>query len=303
MSSEGSASEFRLNVLNPDGRDPEQDFRAGVLDPRAHAPVNFHAYAACCGGFFLREVNRAIAEARPVLLLLRGDFRASERALAKLKKAGLPVAVSLKETGLHQIAGQLDDRARLTRFSEIVRAADGYVAPTLEAADLARTLREDAGSVEFIPTPYPLHDPQWDLSRPVAERQGIFLGTREWNVPSRNHAAALLAAKRLGEPVTVYCCEGRREERLLAALDFRPGQLTDPHASGQLPRLFAGGGGPQNRVATRHQFRARPGGGRRAALPAPVCGREWGDRAGGVSRNGAGTSAGWRVCWRRRGVC
>ncbi len=114
----------------------------------------------------------------------------------------------------------------LTRFSEIVRAADGYVAPTLEAADLARTLREDASSVEFIPTPYPLHDPQWNLSRPVAERQGIFLGTREWNVPSRNHAAALLAAKRLGEPVTVYCCEGRREERLLAALDFRPGQLT-----------------------------------------------------------------------------
>jgi len=36
---------------------------------------------------------------------------------------------------------------------------------------------------------------------------GIFVGTREWDVPTRNHFAALLVARQLcettGEPVTV----------------------------------------------------------------------------------------------------
>ena len=56
----------------------------------------------------------------------------------------------------------------------------------------------------FIPTPYPLHDPRWDFSRPFGERSGIFIGTREWNVPSRQHLAALVLALGLGEPVTVF---------------------------------------------------------------------------------------------------
>lgn len=224
-----SGGGFRLNVLNPDGNDPEQDFSAGG-DSAAHAPVNFHAYAACTGGSFLRVVKRAVEAQRPVLLLLRGDFRASERALLALKKARVPVAVSLKETGLHQIAEQLDEKSRLSRFLRIVREADGYIAPTPEAADFCRTVRGNAESVAFIPTPYPLHDERWNFSRPITERKGIMLGTREWDIPTRNHAAALLAAQRLseatGEPVTTYNCDGRREERLLARLDFRPGQLT-----------------------------------------------------------------------------
>ena len=228
MTSKGGGG-FRLSVLNPGGNDPEQDFSAPP-EPSAHAPVNFHAYAACTGGCFLRDVKRAITLRRPVLLLLRGDFRASEQALKALKEAGVPVAVSLKETGLHQIAEQLDEKNRLSRFLRIVREADGYVAPTPEAADFCRTVRGNAESVVFIPTPYPLHDESWDFSRPLAERKGIMLGTREWDIPTRNHAAALLAAQRLseatGEPVTTYNCDGRREERLLARLDFSPGQLT-----------------------------------------------------------------------------
>ena len=80
---------FRLTVLNPGGHDPEQQFPdgAGDIGPQ-HAPVNFHAFAACTGGSFQR---RATAEKTPVLLLLRGDFKASERAFARLKKTGCPV--------------------------------------------------------------------------------------------------------------------------------------------------------------------------------------------------------------------
>ena len=95
------ASDFKLTVLNPSGRDPEQHF-SETIEPGAgeHPPINFHAYAACTRGAFHYDVRRAIAEGTPVLLLLRGEFRASERALGQLKKHGRIVAVSLKETGL-----------------------------------------------------------------------------------------------------------------------------------------------------------------------------------------------------------
>src|SRR5688500_13701376 len=92
-------SNFRLTVLNPGGRDPEQHFLDGAGDlTQAHQPTNFHAYAACTRGSFQRETKSAMAEGTPVLLLLRGDFGASERALNALQKEGLFVAVSLKET-------------------------------------------------------------------------------------------------------------------------------------------------------------------------------------------------------------
>ncbi len=224
------AGGFRLSVLNPGGRDPEQDFAtaAGPQDA-AHAPVNYHAYAACTGGAFHRDVARAAEAGRPVLLLLRGDFRAGERALRALHKAGATVAVSLKETGLHQIAEQLAEKGRLARFMEIVASADGCIAPTPEAADIYRDLRRSGDAVAFIPTPYPLHDSQWDFSRPVEHRHGILVGTREWDVPSRNHAAALFAARQVSDVtgcrVTVYNFDGRKGERLVKQIGFRPNRL------------------------------------------------------------------------------
>lgn len=216
---------FRLTVLNPGGRDPQQHFPDGAGEiSQAHQPTNFHAYAACTHGSFQRETKAAMAGATPVLLLLRGDFSASERALAALQKAGRFVAVSLKETGLHQIANQLRDPVRLARFVRVVQRADGCIAPTPEAADLYRSIRGEADRVAFIPTPYPIDDRRWDFSRPIEERSGILIGTREWNVPSRNHLAALLLARQLsketGAPVTVYNFDGRKGTRLLSQVGF-----------------------------------------------------------------------------------
>jgi hypothetical protein len=223
---------FRLTVLNPGGRDREQCFGDGAGHPgKEHAPVNFHAFAACTAGTFQRETRSAIAENTPVLLLLRGDFRAAQRALVALKKSHRTVAVSLKETGLHQIAQQLRDPAKLVRFQNIVRTADGCVATTEEAVDIYRSFRSGANDerITFIPTPYPVGDTRWDFSRANDERAGIFVGTREWNVPTRNHLAALLLARDLSEitseHVTVFNCEGRRGARMLAALDFRSDRL------------------------------------------------------------------------------
>src|SRR5438445_2877222 len=218
--------DFRLTVLNPGGRDPEQQCR-GVPGPGegAHPPINFHAFAACTQGAFHRSSRCAIAENTPVLLLLRGDFRASERALADLKKHGRTVVVSLKETGLHQIAQQLCERARLSRFMKIVAQADGCIATTPEAAEIYQSTRWSRRRVAFIPTPYPVEDQRWNFCLPPDEQSGIYVGTREWDVPSRNHFVALLVARQLceatGELVSVVNLDGYKARRLLWELKFR----------------------------------------------------------------------------------
>jgi hypothetical protein len=224
------ADGFRLTVLNPGGHDPEQEFRdLPAPGEGAHPPINFHAFAACTRGAFHYNPRRAIAEDTPVLLLLRGDFRASERALADLKKHGRTVVVSLKETGLHQIAQQLCNRSKLSRFMKIVTQADGCIATTPEAAEIYQSARWSLRRVAFIPTPYPVEDQRWNFCLAPDEQSGIFVGTREWDVPSRNHVAALLVARQLcdatGEPVTVVNLDGYKARRLLAELKFPEGKL------------------------------------------------------------------------------
>ena len=84
--------------------------------------------------------------------------------------------------------------------------------------------------VADIPTPYPVDDPRWDFAIPPNRRRGIFVGTREFDVPSRQHLAAILAARRLhhltNESVTVVNPAGRTGARTLAALGFS----ADPEA-------------------------------------------------------------------------
>ena len=223
---------FRLAVLNPGGRDLEQYFDEGAtVSERVHPPVNFHAFAACTRGAFHRDVKTAIAEKLPILLLLRGDFKASLRALSDCQKQKRIVAVSLKETGLYQIAQQLLEREKIARFLEIVAQADGCVATTPEAADIYRQARpkRDSSTVAFIPTPYPLEARQWDYSIKPDKQSGIFIGTREWDVPSRNHFAALLVARQLcettGEAVTAFNLDGRMGRNSSVVLNFPAGKL------------------------------------------------------------------------------
>src|SRR6266567_7459783 len=175
-----SAEHFRLTVLNPGGRDREQQFQTVPAPSKgAHPPINFHAFAACTLGAFHHDARRAITENTPVLLLLRSDFRALERALADLKKAGRTVAVSLKETGLHQIAQQLRDPAKLSRFMKIVTSADCCIATTPEAVEIYQRVRckSKPKTVAFIPTPYPTADQRWDFSVLRNKQSGIFVGT------------------------------------------------------------------------------------------------------------------------------
>lgn len=217
---------MKLAVLNPGGNDAEQAFPDGAGAPASlsHPPVNYHAFAACTGGTFYRDVAAIPKENRHVIVLLRRDLKVSLRAVKTLKGAGKIVAISLKESGAFQAAELLSKPKHWTLFGEVCRAAHGVLSSTEDLLPLY--LGAGAVACEYIPTPYPVEDPRWDFGWKVgwSERRGIFIGTREFEVPSRNHLAAVAALRPhailTGQPVTVVNTEGRYGRHLLAALDY-----------------------------------------------------------------------------------
>jgi hypothetical protein len=185
-------------VLNPGGRDATQ-WRADGSVPlpgEGHAPVNVHAYAFCTGGGFFRRWEEIPDSMQRVLILLRKDGRAAAEALRALQATGRNCWVSVKEAGYFQLREQLDRAGVWEKWSEVVRRADGALAPTEHL--LAFWDAAGAKRTAFVPTPYPVEVPEWNFARPIAEQSGIFLGTREFGVASRRHLVALRLALRLG---------------------------------------------------------------------------------------------------------
>jgi hypothetical protein len=212
-----------LAVLNPGGRDPDQSFSDGPGQPNgtAHPPVNYHAYAACTRGAFYCSSSLA-ARHRSVLLLLRGDLSATQRAFEILKAHGCFVAISFKESGTQQVARQLSKPKRFQRFREIASNADLCLSSTPDLLPLFASVSKRA---IHLPTPYPFEFVSWNFSRPVAERRGVFIGTREFDVLPRNHLLALAAARTFSVPITVINPDGKSGLRQLEALKFPKDQL------------------------------------------------------------------------------
>jgi hypothetical protein len=218
---------FRLAVVNHGGRDPDQAFPDGPGSPDAggHPPVNYHAYAAATRGWFCCSADSVPPDAGGVLVLMRRRIRYAEEAVKLLKGRGFRVMVAWKEAGSIQVAEQLAGPARLVRFRSICAMADGAVAST---PDLV-ALYGGAGArrVDFLPTPYPVDDPRWDFDVPVEQRQGVWIGTRDFETPSRNHRAALIAARSFGVPVTVTNFDGNRGRKWIAETGIEPAEIIE----------------------------------------------------------------------------
>jgi len=218
-----------LAVLHPKGSDPEQKFPdfAGVPQDAAHPPLGYHAFAAATGGAIYKKDQQVPADAPSVLLMLGRDLKACRVALAELRSAGKTVAVSLKDAGAFEVAELLGRPDRLKLFQEICARADFAIAtaPDLVSFFLAAGARH----AEFILPPLPVADERWDFSMPIEERRGIFIGTRSFAAPSRNHLAALMCIRQLAEsmqePVTVFNGDGWRGRRMLDRLRFTEGLL------------------------------------------------------------------------------
>ena len=206
-------------VLNPGGRDRAQIFAngAGLPSDFGHAPVNYHAYAACCQSGLYRDADEIPETVRCVLVLLRKDgLNQALHALRKLRKHGKRVVISWKESGLPQVSRVLAKPRFNHKFRMICKEVDGFVSSTTELVPLYRA--GGCGRGGFVPTPYPIEESAWDFSLPMARRRGIFIGTREFKVPSRNHFLALSSVPDLGQPVTVLNTEGWTGARLLRSI-------------------------------------------------------------------------------------
>ncbi len=214
---------MKFAVLNPGGRDPDQVFPNGAGKPGdpGHPPVNYHAYAACCRSGFFRSADSVPEGTEKVLVLLRKrNLRAALASVAVLRKRGSRVFVSFKESGCHQVADLLGDVSRWELFQEICAACDGAVSSTPELAPIYRSA--GCACAEFIPTPYPVDSPAWNFAQPLAKRRGIFVGTREFNTPTRNHLAAVVMADEISRalscPLAVVNTEGRQGGMILKSL-------------------------------------------------------------------------------------
>ncbi|MFZ4778114.1 MAG: hypothetical protein ACOYM3_22305 [Terrimicrobiaceae bacterium] len=214
---------MKFAVLNPGGRDSDQSFPHGAGNPEdpGHPPINYHAYAACCHGGFFRSADSVPSETKTVLVLLRKrNLRKALAAIGSLRKRGAKVFVSCKESGSHQVAELLGDVSRWELFQAVCAAADGAISSTPELLPLYRAA--GCARAEFIPTPYPIESPAWDFSQPLEKRRGIFVGTREFGTPSRNHLAAVVLAdeisRELSCPLAIFNIEGRRSGMILKSL-------------------------------------------------------------------------------------
>lgn len=186
-----------IHVISPNGRDPYQEFttKAELTDPRDHPPVNFHAYPAATGGCFTNNVADVINKQGIFLVLLRGRLVNSLKTIKKLKRSGFTVWVSWKETGHHQIASSMERLGVASRLRRCVQLADAIAAPSSAAREFFHRLEVELSTpVIDLPTPYPMDVDAWRSNTDLSERSGIFIGTREFNVASRNHADALQIA-------------------------------------------------------------------------------------------------------------
>lgn len=211
-------------VLNPAGRDKFRAYPDGAGTPAdpGHPPINYHAYAACLHSPFCRSITEIPADAKAVLVLLRKrNLRPALRTVTELRKRGVKVWISLKESGRHQVAEFLHDVTRIELFRELCAEADAYLSSTPELVKLATAF--GAKHAEFIPTPYPVDSDVWDFTHAAgSEKRGIFVGTREFSVPSRRHAEAIIMAdqlsRELGCPLAVVNFDGRAGGMLLKSI-------------------------------------------------------------------------------------
>ena len=233
---------MKLAVLTPAGRDPIQDFPdgAGAPNDAAHPPNANRAFAACTSGTYCRKDQEIPADQKHVLVLVGDNLKACRQVFVELRSVGKTIAIAWKDPTPAQIAELLSKPARFKLFQEICQRADGAIATT---PDLV-TFFTAAGvrHTEFIPAPWPLDDARWDLSAPIEERRGIFVGTREFRVPARHHLATLARAPPTRvfdvRNITLLNADGERGRGLIERLGYDPQLLQVVDARMTYPRYL-----------------------------------------------------------------
>lgn len=198
------------------------DYAGGVTLPghAVHDPINFHALAAATGGAFHASVATIRRDRRAVLVLIPRRVERAIDAARALKNAGHAVLVTWKECGAHQLAMAAKDPDHEVNMRVLAGMADAWLAAS-PAAHAAITAMVPAVRCVSLPTPYPVDVPGWRFALPLAAREGIIIGTREWSVAARRHGDAVrlavdLARRHPGLRVTCINTDGLRGRWRLA---------------------------------------------------------------------------------------
>ena len=169
-----TAQNFRLTVLNPGGRDPEQQFHGALLPAKAPIPRSIFMLSprAHSGLFIAKPTTPSPKRYRFSVFawrLWRGGARTDS-----IKAGGPPRRDFTKRNGAAPDRAPVARPGEICPLLKIVNRADACLAPTPEAADIYQRTRSkwDPVTVAFIPTPYPIEDQRWDFS--VGERDQGF---------------------------------------------------------------------------------------------------------------------------------
>ena len=212
-----------IHVLNAHGNDPFQGFetKRELAEPANHPPINFHAYPAATNGCFAQFTEQLLNKEGIVIVLLRRRMGRALKAIKKLRRAGFTVWITFKETGAHQIASAMSRMGNRAKLEKCIELADAIVIPSPAARHFFRSVETKDTPLIDLPTPYPVDHAAW--SGKGSENQlgdGIMIGTREFNVPSRNHAAAIRIAAQVAAKsrcrLTIINPKGKKHHQQIA---------------------------------------------------------------------------------------
>jgi len=206
-----------LHVMVPGGRDALKDYACALPSPfdACHPPVNFHAMAAATGARFITQLTDLPDDARHLLILIPRRWKRTIDALEGARARKCRTLLTWKECGHHQLQDAFAHSAYADSMRHLFSLCDAAAYASLPAR---KRLQEVAPSIPHLdlPTPYPVDIPEWNALRTHPPGQGIFLGTREWNIPARHHRDALHMALELAaehpaaRPVTCINTDGWR---------------------------------------------------------------------------------------------
>jgi hypothetical protein len=220
---------MKLFVLHPGSPLPEQDFENFPSTPASAklAPVGDAAFAACTGGAFVRKARDIPDSEKRVLLLVDENLKRARQATIDLRRAGKTIVLAFANASARNLNSLFKSPGSLSLMQEICNRAHAAIATTRDVESVFRSF--GMLYVETILPPWPIDQPAWDVSIRPELRTGIFLGSWDWDTPSRNHRLALLGlrevASQMYEPVTVFNLNGWWGRRWLRQLQYPAGLL------------------------------------------------------------------------------
>lgn len=224
---------FKLAVIDGAVKQKKQDFAdyGRTVSSKQHAPVNWHAYAACTGGSVYKSINDLDYESFVLFSASRQFFHNDLKAFIQLSQSGVNCAFSIKGCGPLQFLPRLDSPSKMRRARGLMNEIPGCITPSKAILPVLRSMRDELPEEQtaFIPAPYPIEYSEWDFSKPLNERSDIYLATREFNHKNRYHLYALTVLKgivrKLGCRVTVVNQDKGRGRSFYKAVGFRDDEI------------------------------------------------------------------------------